>query len=186
MCIGSALDALPVGKSNTARKINGDLFEHLVRLIVREIGISCESGVVRIPVIVRGKEQFRMSYQHDLIIKDSEKIKLIGSIKTSSKDRLDKIFIDKFLYSRLTNTTTPHVAVFLNDVQRKNVKAKNKYGINATFLPGHFRGYTIKLNPLDGVYYCDIRPNMLTEDILKDHIKTFDYLLCEDIWEFCK
>lgn len=186
MSIGSALDALPAGRSNTARKINGDLFERLIRLIVREIGIPCESGVVQIPVIVRGKEQFRMSYQHDLIIKDSEKIKLIGSIKTSSKDRLDKIFIDKFLYSKLTDTTTPHVAIFLNDVQRKNTKAKNKYGINATFLPGHFRGYTVKLNPLDGVYYCDIRPNMLTENILKDHIKTFDYLLCEDIWRFCK
>lgn len=186
MAIGSVLDALPAGKSNTARKINGDLFERLIRLIIRESGIPCESGVVQIPVIVRGKEQFKMSYQHDLIVKDSDKIKLIGSIKTSSKDRLDKIFIDKFLYSKLTDATTPHVAIFLNDVQRKNVKAKNKYGINATFLPGHFCGYTVKLNPLDGVYYCDIRPNMLTEDILKDHIKTFDYLLCEDIWKFCK
>ncbi len=183
MSIGSALDGLPAGKSNTARKINGDLFEHLIRLIIREIGIPCESGVVQIPVIVGGKEQFRMSYQHDLIVKNADKIKLIGSIKTSSKDRLDKIFIDKFLYSKLTETTTPHIAVFLNDVQRKRVKAKNKYGINATFLPGHFRGYTVKLNPLDGVYYCDIRPNMLTEYILKDHIKTFDHLLCEDIWE---
>ncbi|MFH0791230.1 MAG: hypothetical protein V2A64_06315 [Candidatus Omnitrophota bacterium] len=92
MSIGSTLDGLPAGKSNTARKINGDLFEHLVRLIIREIGISCESGVVQIPVIVRGKEQFRMSYQHDLIVRDTDKIKLIGSIKTSSKDRLDKIF----------------------------------------------------------------------------------------------
>jgi hypothetical protein len=88
------------------------------------------------------------------------------------------------LYSKLTNTNTPHVAVFLNDVQRKNGKQKNKYGINSTFLPGHFRGYTVKLNPLDGVYYCDIRPNMLTEKILKKQIRTFDRLLCEDIWKF--
>ena len=42
----------------------------------------------------------------------------------------------------------------------------------------------MKLNPLDGVYYCDIRPNMQTERILKDHIKTFDHLLMEDIWKF--
>jgi hypothetical protein len=41
-----------------------------------------------------------------------------------------------------------------------------------------------KLNPLDGVYYCDIRPNMRTEAILKDHIKTFYNLLIEDIWKF--
>lgn len=184
MSIGSTLDALPAGKSNTARKINGDLFEHLIRLVIRGVGVDCKSGVVQIPVILRGKEQFRMSYQHDLIVKRDDEIKLIGSIKTSSKDRIDKVFIDKLLYNKLTNTNTPHVAVFLNDVQRKNGKQKNKYGINSTFLPGHFRGYTVKLNPLDGVYYCDIRPNMLTEDILKDHIRTFDYLLCEDIWEF--
>src|SRR3989344_1261069 len=184
MSIGSTLDALPVGKSNTARKINGDLFEHLIRLVIRGVGVDCKSGVVQIPVMLRGKEQFRMSYQHDLIVKINDEIKLIGSIKTSSKDRIDKIFIDKFLYNKLTNTNTPHVAVFLNDVQRKNAKQKNKYGINSTFLPGHFRGYTVKLNPLDGVYYCDIRPNMLTENILKDHIRTFDNLLCEDIWKF--
>ena len=67
-------------------------------------------------------------------------------------------------------------------MQRKDGHSKGKYGINATFLPGHFKGYTVKLNPLDRVYYCDIRPNMLTEDILKDQIKTFDHLIFEDIW----
>lgn len=184
MSIGSALDALPAGKSNTARKINGDLFEHLIRLVIREIGIDCESTVIQVPVMLRGQELFKMSYQHDLVVKRNERIRLIGSIKTSSKDRIDKIFIDKFLYSKLTETNTPHVAVFLNDVQRKNGTKENEYGINATFLPGHFIGYTVKLNPLDGVYYCDIRPNMITENILKDHIKTFDHLLCEDIWKF--
>ena len=84
----------------------------------------------------------------------------------------------------MTDTETPHFAIFLNDVQRKGTK--NKYGINATFLPGHFKGYTIKLNPLDGVYYFDIRPNMGTEAILKDHIKTFDNFLIQDIWKFTK
>jgi hypothetical protein len=70
----------------------------------------------------------------------------------------------------------------LNDVQRKDGRTKGKFGVSATFLPGHFKGYTVKLNPLDGVYYCDIRPNMITEAILKDHIKTFDHLLFDDIW----
>lgn len=182
--IGAALDALPAGKSNTARKLNGDLFEHFIRLILREIGIVCDSGVVQIPVIIDGEKLFDMSYQHDLIFKDGEDIKLIGSIKTSSKDRIDKIFIDKFLYNKLTEKQTPHIAIFLNDVQRKNTKNEDEYGINATFLPGHFKGYTVKLNPLDGVYYCDIRPNMITEPILKDHIKTFDNLLVSDIWKF--
>lgn len=182
--IGSTLDALPAGLSNTARKINGDLFERLIKLIINEIGIDCRSGVVNIPIMLDGKELFRMSYQHDLVVKKNGEIKMVGSIKTSSKDRIDKIFIDKFLYCKLTNTEIPHIAIFLNDVQRKNTKKKNNYGINSTFLPGHFRGYTIKLNPLDGVYYCDIRPSMLKEEILKDYIRTFDYLLCEDIWKF--
>lgn len=182
--IGATLDALPANESNTARKLNGDLFERLIRLILSSIGLTCTSGVVQIPVNIEDEFAFNMSYQHDLIIKDGGELKAIGSVKTSSKDRIDKIFIDKFLYSRLTDTMIPHFAVFLNDVQRKNTRVEGQYGINSTFLPGHFKGYTIKLNPLDGVYYCDIRPNMVTEDILRDHIKTFDHLLFTDIWEF--
>lgn len=182
--VGSALDGLPAGQSNTARKLNGDLFEHFIRLIIREIGIPCYAGVIQVPIIVEGESQFNMSYQHDLIIEKNNDVKVIGSIKTSSKDRIDKIFIDKFLYNKLTEKATPHIAIFLNDVQRKNTKRDNEYGINSTFLPGHFKGYTVKLNPLDGVYYCDIRPNMQTEGILKEHIKTFDNLLIEDIWKF--
>ena len=61
---------------------------------------------------------------------------------------------------------------------------EGKYGINTTCLTGHFKGYTVKLNPLDGVYYFDIRPNMRTDNILKDQIKTFDHFLIKDVWEF--
>ena len=182
--IGAALDALPAKKSNTARKINGDLFERFIRLIIQEVGIDVTDGTIAVPVNINGTEAFKMRYQHDLIIKVDDATKAIGSVKTSSKDRIDKIFIDKFLYNRLTDTKTPHFAIFLNDVQRKG--KEGKYDISGTFLPGHFKGYTIKLNPLDGVYYFDIRPNMKTEDILKDHIKTFDNFLIQDIWKFTK
>jgi len=180
--IGAALDALPANKSNTARKINGDLFERFIRLIIKEVGIEVTDGTISLPVKIGDAEAFKMYYQHDLIIKIDETTKAIGSVKTSSKDRIDKIFVDKFLYNRLTDKETPHFAIFLNDVQRKG--KEGKYGINATFLPGHFKGYTIKLNPLDGVYYFDIRPNMTTEDILKDHIKTFDNFIIKDVWKF--
>jgi hypothetical protein len=185
-CIGAALDALPSNRSNTARKINGDLFERLISLVLKRIGVDCTTGTVKVPIKVDEQVEFAMSYQHDLIIKDGEWVKIIGSVKTSSKDRLDKIFVDKFLLARLTGKDVPHVAIFLNDVQRKVVGRKASprgYGINATFLPGHFKGYTVKLNPLDGVYYCDIRPNMRTEPILCDHIKTFDHFIFGDVWE---
>ena len=183
-CVGAALDALPAGESNTARKVNGDLFERLIRLLVQELGVDCTTGCINVPVIVDNAELFKMSYQHDLIIRENGEIKAIGGVKTSSKDRLDKIFMDKFLYCKLTETCIPHIAIFLNDVQRKNAKGQRKYGVNATFLPGHFKAFTVKLNPLDGVYDCDIRPNMLTDPLLSQHIRTIDHFFCSDLWRF--
>jgi transketolase len=64
--IGAALDGIEVGKSNKARKINGDLFENLIRLILNKMGIEAKAGVVQLPVVVSEREQFNMSYQHDL------------------------------------------------------------------------------------------------------------------------
>lgn len=186
--IGVALDALPAGASNQARKINGDLFERLIKLLICSLGIDCTSGVVKVPVRDdNGVELFRLCYQHDLLINDHGELKIIGSVKTSSKDRVDKIFLDKFLYSKLTDTEVPHIAIFLNDVQRAQKKSKQTgapaYGVSATFLPGHFKAYTIKLNPLDGVYYCDIRPSMRVDDLLKKHIQTIDHFFYNDLWE---
>jgi hypothetical protein len=135
-------------------------------------------------VVMEGIELFQMSYQHDLIMRLQGEVRVIGSVKTSSKDRLDKVFMDKFLYNRLAETDIPHIAIFLNDVQRKKTRRENQFGVSATFLPGHFKGYTVKLNPLDGVYYCDIRPNMRTDPLLQSHIRTIDHLFCADMWSF--
>lgn len=185
--IGAALDALPSGKSNQARKVNGDLFERLIRLTISFLNIDCVSGTVQVPVKDENEEfLFHTSYQHDLLISEDDELKIIGSVKTSSKDRIDKIFVDKFLYNKLTNTALPHIAVFLNDVQRKKTKQLNRYGISATFLPGHFKAYTIKLNPLDGVYYCDIRPNMSVDPLLSQHIQTIDHFFYTDLWRLLR
>ena len=181
--IGAALDALPAGRSNQARKINGDLFERLIQHLLKSIGVSCSTGTVQVPIYLDGEVQFKMNYQHDLLLYNENELKVIGSVKTSSKDRIDKIFMDKFLYNKLTETTIPHIAIFLNDVQRKNTKRENSYAVNSTFLSGHFKAFTIKLNPPDGVYYCDIRPNMQKDDLLKQHIRTIDHFLCEDVWK---
>ncbi|QWR77835.1 hypothetical protein [Candidatus Magnetomonas plexicatena] len=184
--VGASLDALPAGQSNIARKISGDLFERFIQVLINEIGVKCESGTIQVPVYIDKEFQFNMSYQHDLLIYKNSELKVIGSVKTSSKDRIDKVFMDKFLYCKLTNTALPHIAIFLNDVQRKNGRSEHKYGVNATFLPGHFKVYTVKLNPLDGVYYCDIRPNMITDELLKKHIKTIDYFFTDDIWRLIR
>ena len=181
--IGASLDALPAGRSNQARKINGDLFERLMQQLLKEIGVSCNTGTVQVPIYLDGEVQFKTNYQHDLLLYNENELKVIGSVKTSSKDRIDKIFMDKFLYNKLTETDIPHIAIFLNDVQRKNTKRENSYGINSTVLTGQFKAFTIKLNPLDGVYYCDIRPNMQKDALLKQYIRTIDHLFCEDIWK---
>lgn len=138
--IGATLDALPSGKSNQARKVNGDLFERLIRLLIAYLNIDCVSGTIQVPIRDdNGVILFNTTYQHDLLISQDNELKIIGSVKTSSKDRIDKIFVDKFLYNKLTSTDLPHIAIFLNDVQRKKTKHQNRYGINATFLPGHFQ-----------------------------------------------
>jgi hypothetical protein len=185
--IGAALDALPSGKSNQARKVNGDLFERLICLIISFLEVDCVAGTVQVPIKDENDEiLFRTSYQHDLLISKDDELKIIGSVKTSSKDRIDKIFVDKFLYSKLTKTALPHIAIFLNDVQRKKTKQQDRYGISATFLPGHFKAYTIRLNPLDGVYYCDIRPSMTTDSLLSQHIQTIDRLFYDDLWHLLR
>ena len=182
--VGAALDGLPAGKSNQARKVNGDLFERLIRLLIVSLNVDCVSGTIQVPVKDEGgAELFKSSYQHDLMLSKDDELKVIGSVKTSSKDRIDKVFMDKFLYNRLTDTALPHIAIFLNDVQRKKARRENEYGVSATFLPGHFKAYTVKLNPLDGVYYCDIRPNMVDDLLLAQHIKTIDQFFYYDLWE---
>ncbi len=66
--IGAALDALPAGKSNQARKVNGDLFERLVCLLIASLNVDCVSGTVQVPVKdLDGTELFKSSYQHDLL-----------------------------------------------------------------------------------------------------------------------
>lgn len=173
------MNALPASKTNTSRKVNGDLFERFIQMIMEQLGLIIDSEVLKVPI---PESDEVMKYQNDIEIKVEGEIVAIGSVKTSSKDRVDKIFLDKLMYNRLTNTNTPHFAVFLHDVQRAGKEPDYKTG--QTFLTGHFKAYTIGLSPLDGVYYCDLRPVMKKDALLKEHIKSLDYLLCEDVWKF--
>lgn len=179
--IGISLDGLPAEATNQARKVNGDLFERLIQLLIVRLGINCTSASIKVPVMLNNERQFDMSFQHDLVISRNDEVRVIGSVKTSSKDRIGKIFVDKMLLNSLASKAVPHVAVFLNDVQRGK-RTDRSYKVASTFLSGHFKAYTIKLNPLDGVYYCDLRPNMRTDALLANEISSLDHLLCEDIW----
>lgn len=178
--IGCALDALPASENNTAKKINGDLFERFMLLIFQALQFDVESMVER--VSLDKVPDFKVNYQHDLAFKVEGDLRLIGSVKTSSKDRIDKVFIDKFIYNQIKKADIPHFAIFLNDVQRKNSTNESDFAISQTFLRGHFKGYSIIMSPLDGVYYSDLRPIMKDDPFLKKEIKRLDELICKDIW----
>ena len=186
--VGAVLDSLRAGESNTARKLVGEIFEQFMRKLIEAAGVTCESGSFATPVIENGEVAFKAKYQHDLLLKLGDDLKVIGSVKTTSKDRIDKIFIDKFMYSRLTETDTPHIAVFLNDVQRGKLVpgvggAPDRYRVESTFLIGKFKAYSSRLNPLDGVYYCDVGLNMISDPVVAARIKGIDVLFYDDLYQ---
>jgi len=175
---------------NQSRKRIGQLFEGLIKLIIQQVGLECQSRTIIIPI--PGYPGYQMSYELDVVFSRNKAIlaaetefihhfEVVGSVKTTSKDRLDKIFLDKYLLTRLIGRDIPVVAIFLHDVQRA-IKGNSIFGINSTFKSNHFLGYTVALNKLDGVYYVDPRPEMTVNARLREQIFDFQQFLVRDIW----
>ena len=133
-----------------------------------------------------------MSYELDLVISRNKAVitaetnlihptEVIGSVKTTSKDRIDKVFLDKYMLTKLLGRDIPVIAIFLHDVQRAK-KGNSIFGINSTFKSNHFLGYTVSLNKLDGVYYIDPRPVMAKNTRLQEQIRDFQQFLVRDLW----
>lgn len=190
--IGSIGDSFEI--QNQSRKRVGQLFETLIKLIIKELGLECEPRTVRLPI--QGYPGYTMSYELDLVFSRDKAIltsethfihptEVVGSVKTTSKDRIDKIFLDKFLLTRLLERDIPVVAIFLHDVQRA-VRGTSIFGINSTFKSNHFLGYTVALNRLDGVYYVDPRPEMTRNERLREQIHDFQQFLVRDLWMLSK
>ncbi|MBX3057370.1 MAG: hypothetical protein KF770_12955, partial [Anaerolineae bacterium] len=186
--IGSIGDSF--GNPNQSRKRIGQLFETLIKLIIQEVGLECEPRTIKIPI--PGYPGQVMPYELDLVFSRNKALvtaesgfidltEIVGSVKTTSKDRIDKIFLDKFLLTKLLGREVPVVAIFLHDVQRA-VKGKSIFGVNSTFKSNHFLGYTVALNSLDGVYYVDPRPEMIANQRLQEQIADFQTFLVQDLW----
>lgn len=191
-CIGSIGDSFD--NQNQSRKRVGQLFETLVKLILIELGLECEPRTINLPI--QGYPGYTISYELDLVFSRNKAIitsetrfiypnELVGSVKTTSKDRIDKIFLDRFLLTKLLERNIPVVAIFLHDVQRAR-RGTSIFGINSTFKTNHFLGYTVALNRLDGVYYVDPRPEMTTNIRLREHIHDFQQFLVSDLWNLSK
>lgn len=175
---------------NQSRKRIGQLSENLIKLVIQEAGLECESRTVIVPI--PGFPEYQMSYDLDLVFSRNQAIvtseteliyptEIVGSVKTTSKDRIDKIFLDKYLLSRFLGRDVRVIAIFLHDVQRAR-RGQSIFGINSTFKSNHFLGYTVALNRLDGVYYVDPRPEMITDLRLKEEISDFQQFLTRDLW----
>ncbi len=186
--IGSIADSF--NNIQQSRKRVGQLFENLIKLIFQEVGLECEPRTINIPI--PGHPGYRMSYQLDLVFSRNKAIvasetrfvhesEIVGSVKTTSKDRIDKIFLDKHLLTKLLGRDVPVIAIFLHDVQRAQ-RGDSIFGINSTFKSNHFLGYTVALNKLDGVYYVDPRPEMTINERLREQIHDFQQFLVKDLW----
>lgn len=184
-CIGDSFD-----NPNQSRKRIGQLFENLIRLVIQEVGLECEPRTVKIPI--PDSQGLTMSYELDMVFSRNKAIltseskfiqpaEIVGSIKTTSKDRLDKIFLDKYLLTKLLGRPISVVAIFLHDVQRA-VRGESIFGINSTFKRTHFLGYSIALNRLDGIYYVDPLPEMLSDQKLREQVFDFQQFLIRDLW----
>ncbi len=186
--IGSIGDSFE--NPNQCRKRVGDLFETLVRLIIQQVGVDCESRTINLPI--PGFPGYKMTYQLDLVFSLDKAIiasetkfihpsEVVGSVKITSKDRIDKLFLDKYLLNKLLGRDIPVIAIFLHDVQRA-VKGDSIFGVNSTFKSNHFLAYTVAMKKLNGVYYVDPRPKMTVHQRLREQIRDFQQFVVNDLW----
>lgn len=100
---------------------------------------------------------------------------IVVSVKTTSKDRMGKMFMDKILLQKFVGHDLKVIGVFLNDVQRKG-----NADISYTLVSGLFMVYNKFIAELNGVYYLDPPPNAEKEPY-NQYIKKFSLLITEDI-----
>ncbi|WMJ75475.1 hypothetical protein RCC89_20270 [Cytophagaceae bacterium ABcell3] len=179
--IGAGLDLLV--NPNSGRKHAGNRFEELIKVVFSEIGIPNKRVVLKIPYET---DQGVKNYvcENDLILSPEgrsssstslDENEIVVSVKTTSKDRMGKIFIDKILLERFVKHKLKFIGIFLNDVQRKE-----QDNISFTLVSGLFMVYNKFLTPLDGVYYLDPPPNAQKEPY-NAHIKPFSELITTDL-----
>ena len=171
---------------NSSRKHVGNRFEELIRLIVTELGVKNDKVVFKIPYPSEQGEKL-YSCETDIILSPHNSVKsetksiddkeVVVSLKTTSKDRMGKIFLDKLLMQKFAGHSVKVIGIFLNDVQRKETKQ-----INYTFVSGLFMVYTKFLTELEGVYFID-PPPITKKTPYNQHISPFSKFVTEDIWK---
>lgn len=180
--IGAGLDLLV--SQNSARKHVGNRFEELMKALFSEIGIPNKRVVLKIPYETDAGPKNYIC-ENDLILSPDPRViasksihenEIVVSVKTTSKDRMGKMFIDKMLLERFTGHKLKVIGIFLNDVQRKEGN-----NISYTLVSGLFMVYNKFLTELEGVYYLDPPPNAKKAPY-NSYIKSFSELVTKDIY----
>ncbi|MGE8512798.1 MAG: hypothetical protein ACN6N7_08865 [Chryseobacterium culicis] len=179
--IGAGFDLLV--SENSARKHVGNRFEELIKAVFTELEIVNKKVVLQIPYETdEGSKIYKC--ENDLILSPHDKVQstinsldekeIVVSVKTTSKDRLGKIFIDKILLEKFVGHPQKVIGIFLNDVQRKSTN-----NISFTLVSGLFMVYSKFLTGLEGIYYLDPPPNALKQPF-SNYMKRFSDLIVED------
>lgn len=181
--IGAGFDLL--SNPNSARKHVGNRFEELIKCVFTSMGIANKKIVLQIPYETdEGEKTYKC--ENDLILspfktvrstnRSLDKNEIVVSAKTTSKDRMGKMFIDKILLERFVKHDQKVIGIFLNDVQRKE-----NDNISFTLVSGLFMVYSKFLTELEGIYYLDPPPNVFKEPYNK-YMKPFSELVTKDVW----
>ena len=107
---------------NSARKHVGNRFEELIRLVFDGIGISNKKIVLQIPYETEeGIKTYKC--ENDIILSPYKSVRstsssldkkeIVVSVKTTSKDRMGKMFIDKMLLERFVEHPQKVIGIFL-------------------------------------------------------------------------
>ena len=165
---------------NSARKHVGNRFEELIKALFTALGISNKRIVLKIPYETdEGTKTYKC--ENDLILSPYSEVKstpqtidpkeIVVSAKTTSKDRMGKMFIDKLLLERFVGHPQKVIGIFLNDVQRKDTN-----NISYTLVSGLFMVYSKFLTQLEGIYYLDPPPNAKKKPY-SNHMKPFNGII---------
>lgn len=176
-------------QSNSARKYVGNRFEELIRTLLSTLEISMKKVVLSIPYETdEGNKYYRC--ETDVIISPYESVRsdamninpneIVVSLKTTTKDRMPKIFIDKVLMERFVGHPVRVVGISQNDIQRKEDADEIK--ISYTFVSNLFMVYTRFLAQLEGYYYLDL-PSKALQRPFNQYIFPFSKFMLSDVWK---
>lgn len=184
--LGIGLDLMV--EANSARKHVGNRFEELIRTLFGSLEIPLKKVVLSIPYETDEGEKFYRC-ETDVIISPYKKVRsnsksidkneIVVSLKTTTKDRMPKIFIDKVLMERFLGYPIRVVGISQNDIQRKE---GTDIKISYTFVSNLFMVYTRFLAQLEGYYYLD-PPSKVLEKPFNQYIFPFSKFLLNDIWK---